>query len=221
MIGFIKREKRLILLSVVAGVIVSAISGTVFSRLYSKKVQETIAQNVIRFHVVANSDSENDQELKLKVRDGVIEYLEGELEGCDTREESMQIIGENLEDIEKIAEEIAFENGFHYEIKATLTEEVFPVRQYGDVRLPMGEYEALKISIGKGEGHNWWCVVYPPLCFIDIATGITEESEKALVDVCGKDVVIEKGDYVAEFRFKIVELWQKWENGNKKLAVKP
>ena len=221
MIGIIKKEKRFILFSVAVGVIVSVISGLVFVRNYSERVQETIAQNVIRFHVVANSDSENDQELKLMVRDGIIEYLEDELEECKSREESIQIIGENLEDIEKIAEEIAFENGFHYDVKATLTEEVFPVRQYGDVKLPMGEYEALKISIGKGEGHNWWCVVYPPLCFIDIATGITDESQKALIEVCGNDVFIENGDFKAEFRFKVVELWQEWKNRDKITAVKP
>lgn len=222
MIEFLKREKRLIAISILFGAVVSVIAGTLASRSFAIRVQDELAENVIRLHVVANSDSKNDQELKLKVRDEVIVYLEGELEGCRSKEESLRVIGGRLDEIESVAEEAAFKEGFHYDIDATLSREVFPLREYGDVRMPTGDYDALKISIGDAEGHNWWCVVYPPLCFVDIAEGeIKDENGKMIAVGEDADVLIKSGEIVPEFKFKIVEMWQEWMHRNDEPAVKP
>jgi len=208
--------------SVVFGAVVSVIAGALVSRSYSMRVQDALAENVIRLHVVANSDSENDQQLKLKVRDEVIKYLEDELKGCESKEDSLEIIESRLESIESVAEGAAFKEGFHYDISASLSREVFPLREYGDVRMPTGDYDALKISIGDAEGHNWWCVVYPPLCFVDIAQGGMMDGngrEVALGE--NADVLIRSGEVVPEFKFKIVEIWQQWKHREDPFAVKP
>ena len=222
MMEFLKREKKLIFISVIFGAVVSVIAGTMASRSFAKRVQNELAENVIRLHVVANSDSKNDQELKLKVRDEVIAYLESELEGCKDKQQSLEVIGGCLDEIESVAENAAAKEGFHYDIDASLSREVFPLREYGDVRMPTGDYDALKISIGDAKGHNWWCVVYPPLCFIDIAEGeIKDENGKVLAVGDDADVLIKSGEIVPEFKFKIVELWQEWEHRKDTPAVKP
>lgn len=220
MIGFIKKDKKIISISFVIGIAAAVVVGAFFSKAYADRVQRELAENVIRFHVIANSDSENDQELKLKIRDEVIAFLEDKLKGCHNKDESREIIEANIEQIELIAEETAFENGFPYDVEAEICVDTFPIRQYGDVRMPSGDYEALKISIGKAEGHNWWCVVYPPLCFVDIAHGeITDESEQKLME--GADRVLMVSDEaVPEFKFKVVELWQDFEHRDDSYAVK-
>ncbi len=219
---FIKKDKKFIIVSFFAGLVISLIVGIAFSKAYADKVQQTLSDNVIRFHVIANSDSENDQELKLKVRDEVIKFLEEKLDGCRTKEESRRIIEANIEGIELLAEKTATSYGFPYEVKAEVCNDVFPLRQYGDVRMPAGDYDTLKISIGKAQGHNWWCVVYPPLCFVDIAKGeITDESENVLLEGADSEVLLASGDVVPEIKFKIVELWQEWEHKGDEFAVKP
>lgn len=221
MLRFIKKEKRNISLSFLLGIIISVMVGAFCSKAYADKVQRDLAENVIRFHVIANSDSENDVALKLIVRDEVIKLLEEKLDGCHNKNESRKIIEENLGEIEEAAKNVSAKNGFHYDIKAEICEDVFPLRQYGDVRMPAGNYEALKISIGKAQGHNWWCVVYPPLCFADIASGeITAESENRLVAE-GSSVLVESHEAVPEFKFKVVEFWKELEHKGDSYAVKP
>ena len=124
-------------------------------------------EKLIRFHVIANSDSEDDQELKLKVRDAVIAYLEPKLEKSSSIEESEEIIKGEYKNLEKISKNIIDENGYTYNVAIGLKYSNFPAKQYSSVVLPAGEYKALKIVIGEGKGKNWWCVMFPPLCFVD------------------------------------------------------
>lgn len=141
-------------------------------------VQEGIAKEIIRFHVIANSDSEEDQALKLEVKDEMVDYLKGILEGADTVEAVKEAIEENLEIIEARAGEAVRSRGCGYQVRAEMTNCYFPVKTYGDCTFPAGYYDALRITIGKAEGKNWWCVLFPNLCFIDSIHGIVPEEEK-------------------------------------------
>lgn len=143
------------------------------SRSYVKgeDVQKDIASKIIRFHVIANSDSKDDQALKLKVRDKVLEYMQPKLKKSKSIDESRKIIQQNNEEIIAIANRVIKENGYNYSIRTTLSNENFPIKTYGNITLPQGKYEAYRIIIGTGKGQNWWCVMFPPVCFVDITKG--------------------------------------------------
>ncbi len=140
---------------------------------------ERRGENLIRFHVLANSDSPEDQELKLKVRDKVIAAMSEELEKSKDVDETRAILEENLKRIEIVAKEEIEKNGKKYDVKASLGEHTFPTKRYGDVVFPAGIYEALRVEIGEAKGQNWWCVMFPPLCFVDVKHGLTDEATKA------------------------------------------
>ena len=129
------------------------------------RIQQNIAGKVIRFHVMANSDSTGDQAIKLKVRDAVGQYLEPILQKAKSREESEQLIMDNRDAVIAIAENVIEEEGECYGAAAELVVTEFPDKTYGDYTFPKGEYEALQIRLGEAEGHNWWCVLYPNMCF--------------------------------------------------------
>ncbi|MCY6485598.1 stage II sporulation protein R [Clostridium aestuarii] len=133
--------------------------------------QETIAKKIIRFHVIANSDTIEDQALKLKVRDEVLKYISPKLKKSSSIEESRKIIRDSDECIKKVAQKVIREKKYNYKAETILSHENFPVKSYGNITLPEGEYEAYRIIIGNGKGHNWWCVMFPPLCFTDITKG--------------------------------------------------
>ena len=146
---------------------------------------EDISKKLIRFHVIANSDGQADQTLKLKVRDEVLKYIQPILKESESIEESREILNENNDEIINITEKVIMENGYDYKVGTTLSKEYFPVKSYGNITLPQGEYEAYRIIIGNGEGQNWWCVMFPPICFVDITKGEVayEETEKEMKDV--------------------------------------
>lgn len=148
-------------------------------------LQSSIENKLIRFHVIANSDKAEDQALKLKVRDKVLEYITPKLKTSKNIEESRIILMQNDKIIKEIAEQTIKDNGYSYNAVTMLSKEKFPVKTYGNITLPQGEYEAYRIIIGKGEGQNWWCVMFPPLCFIDITKGEVsyKETEKAMKQV--------------------------------------
>lgn len=150
---------------------------------------EEIAEKLIRFHVIANSDGEADQKLKLKVRDEVLKYIQPILKESESLEESRKILNEKNDEILKIAERVIKENGYDYKVESTLSKEYFPVKTYGNITLPQGQYEAYRIVIGSGEGQNWWCVMFPPICFVDITKGQVayEETEKEMKSVLNED----------------------------------
>lgn len=143
-----------------------------------KEVQEGIAGKIFRLHVAANSDKEEDQELKLDVKKTVVDYLSRRLGSGADLEETREYVLENLPEIERAALKTIEEQGKDYPISAVVEKTYFPDRTYGDCTFPAGEYEALNIRIGKGEGKNWWCVLYPSLCFIDDTWGIVSREKK-------------------------------------------
>ena len=180
-----------------------------------ENVVEDISEKLIRFHVLANSDSDIDQDLKLRVKDEVLKYISPILNESQSLEESREILKREDKNIIKIAEDYIKSQGFDYTVETTLTRENFPVKEYGNIVLPQGEYEAYRILIGEGKGKNWWCVMFPPLCFVDEQKGIidkdtddklrevlTEEEYELISQKTSKQV-----DRV-QIKFKIVEIIQ-------------
>lgn len=146
------------------------------------RLQQGIAEKILRFHVRANSDSKEDQELKLKVRDAVGALLGGELEQAENLEESMRIVEEHQDDIIHTAEAVMEQEGYDYAVEAYLAEVDFPVKTYGSYTFPAGKYEALEIVIGAGAGHNWWCVMYPNMCFADSVYEVVDEGSREALE---------------------------------------
>ena len=161
----------------------------VFARTLSQEsVQEGIAGEILRFHVLANSDSAQDQALKGKVKDHVLEYLQTILEDADSAKETERRIRDHMEQIRREAEEEIKRCGYDYDVQVRLETCYFPVKSYGDCTFPAGNYRALRILIGQAQGHNWWCVVFPPLCLIDCEN--SEYKEKFGTDA--KDRIVLK-----------------------------
>lgn len=149
-----------------------------------REIQEGIAGEILRLHVIANSDSKEDQELKMTVKKNVVGYLEENLGGEADLEETRSWILKNLSEIEEKAAETVKDMGKNYPVSASVENTYFPDKTYGDCTFPAGEYEALNVRIGRGQGKNWWCVLYPSLCFIDDTWGIvTEEKKEELKEV--------------------------------------
>ena len=165
---------------VMAALVLTGIGlGSVFWIMGQKMgLQQGIAGEIIRFHVLANSDSEQDQALKLKVKDGLVEYLKPMLSGAESVEESREILEENLGAIEEEAERLLAREQAPYGAEAEMTTCYFPIKTYGDCTFPAGNYQALRIPIGEAKGKNWWCVLYPNLCFIDSLHGVVPEEQK-------------------------------------------
>ncbi|MBQ4054240.1 MAG: stage II sporulation protein R [Clostridia bacterium] len=156
--------------------------------------------DTIRLHVLANSDGEEDQELKLKVRDAVIERVADITEYVSSRTEAEEVINQSLAEIESLGLEVIAAEGFDYTVKATLGEEYYPERSYDGIRLPEGRYLSLRVIIGSGEGQNWWCILYPPLC-----TSASEpEEELVQAGFTGEQIRLlcedENPKYVVRFR---------------------
>lgn len=171
---------------------------------------------LIRFHVIANSDSDKDQKLKLKVRDEVISYLQPKLENSNSIEESEKIIKNEYKTLENISKKVISKNGYNYIVKVGLEYSNFPAKQYSSVVLPAGKYKALRIIIGEGKGKNWWCVMFPPLCFVDEQNNVIDkETDEKLKKVLTKDeyeLIVEKDKKNInnlQIKFKIVEVFQK------------
>lgn len=187
----------------------------------SESVQQDIASKIIRFHVIANSDSKSDQALKLKVRDKVLEYIQPKLKKSKSIEESRRIIKENDKQIIDIANKTIKDNGYSYPVKTTLSNENFPIKTYGNITLPQGKYEAYRIIIGEGRGQNWWCVMFPPLCFVDITKGEvsykeTETEMKMVLTPEEYKIVNNETDKTKEndikIKFKILEVLKDKKN---------
>ena len=129
--------------------------------------------------MLANSDSEEDQQLKLKVKEAVIEYMDTYLNQEDlTLAETKRIVEQQKSEIIAVAEQVVEAQGASYSVTAEVTRDYFPIKSYGDVTLPAGEYDAFRIQIGDADGKNWWCVLYPPLCFVDVTYGYVPDSSK-------------------------------------------
>ncbi len=182
---------------------------------YSREVGKGLAENIIRLHVIANSDSPEDQALKRDVRDAVIAFMKESLEESESIEQTRLIINNNIDKIIQLSEKVIREKGKDYTVKAMLGTYPFPTRAYGDITLPAGNYQALRIIIGEGMGENWWCVLFPPLCFVDASHGtIPESAKEELRDVLTSEeyrIVTSTdsdGDIPVRVRFKVLEFFQ-------------
>lgn len=141
---------------------------------YTTYLQHEFASELIRFHVIANSDSLEDQTLKLHVRDVVVNEMKRQFSSADNRAEAEQIVLANKKVIENLAEEQIKKEGKNYQVAVMLGDFDFPTKSYGDLTLPAGNYRAVRIVIGEGKGKNWWCVLFPPLCFVDSVESLPE-----------------------------------------------
>lgn len=142
------------------------IAGLVMAGLHVKAQEKPLQDSVLRLHVIANSDSSEDQALKLKVKDEIVKFMRQEFKGAESEEEAVLIAKKNREEIKKMALRVIEEEGFSYPVEVYVDKFGFPVKSYGNLVFPAGEYEAVKVVIGEGEGKNWWCVLFPPLCIV-------------------------------------------------------
>ena len=146
-------------LALMVGIVVTLLGG-----IWLQEEQKELADCVIRLHVIANSDCAEDQRLKLEVRDRILEEAQAVYEGCVSREEVQHRLEKRLTVLEQAGEEVVEAQGYSYPVRAELTPCWFPTKEYDTFSLPAGEYLALRVVIGEGEGQNWWCVAFPPLC---------------------------------------------------------
>ena len=178
---------------------------------YVEAVSSDISNNVFRLHVIANSDTIEDQNLKYKVRDELLNYMNSLCANITSKEEAILMVENHKEDFKDIALKVIQSEGFYYDVNINIGNFYFPTKTYGDISLPAGMYEALRVEIGNANGQNWWCVMFPSLCFIDINDGIVEEDSKNILeDDLSKEsyaIVSDKSNYTIKFKFKILEFF--------------
>lgn len=145
---------------------------------YSKAISSNLSDSVFRLHIIANSDSSADQELKLKVRDKIIEYMNTLTSNSSDKKDVISIVNNHLDSFKEIALNTIKENGYNYDVNIEIGNFHFPTKSYGDISFPAGNYDALKIEIGDAIGQNWWCVLFPPLCFVNSSTGVVPDDFK-------------------------------------------
>lgn len=178
---------------------------------YTNAVCSNISDNIFRLHVIANSDSEEDQNLKYIVRDNIIQYINSMCSESQTKDEVIEFANSNIHKITQIAQQTIFDNGFDYSVNVEIGNFAFPTKKYGDITLPPGFYDAIKIEIGEANGQNWWCVMFPPLCFVDVTSGIVpDESKQTMKENLSEEEyeLISENSSEIEVKFKIVELLQ-------------
>lgn len=178
-------------------------------RRTAEQLQQEIAGEIIRFHVRANSDSPEDQQLKMQVKQELVEYIGELLNGVGDKDEARKILTDNIENIENAAKGVINEQKKEYNVKAYFENSYFPVKVYADMTFPQGIYEAFRVDIGAAEGKNWWCVLYPSLCFVDAGYGVMSSDAKgeleAVLDEDELELLYENKDgsrreYVCEFK---------------------
>ena len=178
-----KKKKCLFIILCMVTVLVSGIAHAT-EKKNADPLQPAIAGKILRFHVLANSDTKEDQDVKLQVRDAVGQMLEQKLKDVSDRAQTEKIVQEDMEEIIETAEKTLRANGYTYGVRARLANVDFPVKTYGNYTFPAGTYRALQITLGKGQGHNWWCVLYPNMCFQgSVYEVVDESSEEALREV--------------------------------------
>lgn len=202
-----KRERktlRMVELALLLGAAVFLLSG-----IWALNTQRDLADRVVRLHVLANSDTEEDQALKLLVRDAVLERTTEILEQSEDRRSAEALLRESLPELEVLAGETVRANGYDYAVTAELKDTSFPTKEYDGFALPAGEYLALRILIGEGAGQNWWCVVFPPLCLGSV-TETVEDAAAAGAFTEGQVSLItgESEGYLV--KFKAIELWEEF-----------
>lgn len=174
-----------------------ALSLTTLAALWAQGRQNSLSEKLVRFHVIAVSDDEYEQQLKLRVRDAVLEYISPKLEEAESSTQAREILAAELDNIREAAQAVSEGRG----VTVTLTRENYPTKSYEGFTLPAGEYESLRVILGEGQGHNWWCIVFPPVC-LSAAQADTVEQQLGEEDF---RLISEEEGY--ELRFKALELW--------------
>lgn len=179
---------------------------------YAQNVSNDIANSVFRLHVIANSDSEEDQNLKYIVRDNLLSYMNEICSDCSNKDEVIKLVYSHSDEFEKIAQNTIYEQGYSYDVKINIGNFEFPTKKYGDISLPAGLYDGLKVEIGEAKGQNWWCVMFPPLCFVDISSGIVSDESKDLMENNLNEeefaLVSDSSNQEMQFKFKLIEFFQ-------------
>ena len=178
---------------------------------YAKTVSSDIANSVFRLHVIANSDSKEDQNLKYIVRDNLLKYMNSICKDCTSKQEAIAVVEENKDIFKQIANQTIKEQGYSYPVKINIGNFEFPTKNYGDISLPAGFYDALRVEIGEAKGQNWWCVMFPPLCFVDVTSGVVPEESKDLIkeDLSEEEFALVSKDSSSDiqFKFKLLEIF--------------
>ena len=198
---------------VVGIALVVLISSMFFS--YAEKINNDIANSLIRLHVVANSDSVFDQALKLRVRDRLVEYIRQNYGNVKNAQEAKALIEQQQGELQQLALSELLKSGVNYGARMDMGVFPFPTKNYGEVSLPAGNYQAVKVVLGDGEGLNWWCVLFPPLCFVDATHGMVPDSVKEEMKETFTseeyDIITSassQDDIPIKIKFKIVEVLQ-------------
>ena len=169
--------------------------------------ESEIYDSVLRLHVLANSDSKEDQALKLKVRDAILEKCNNIFSECNTRDEAISVLNQNIELLKDTAKKTVIAEGYDYSVSIALGEEIYPTKNYESFCFPSGEYLSLRVIIGNGEGQNWWCVLYPPMC---LSAASSQKPEDAFISVgLNKDqyeIITETEKPTYKIRFKLLEV---------------
>lgn len=182
---------------------------------YTYAISEDLSNSVLRLHVIANSDTPEDQDLKYKVRDNIINYMNSISEDITSKEDALELAKNNKETFISIARQTIIDNGFNYDVNIDFGNFYFPTKNYGDISFPSGNYDAIKIEIGEAKGQNWWCVMFPPLCFVDVSTGIVPDESKSTIkdsltdeeySIIANGNSNESSNTIIKFKFKLIEL---------------
>lgn len=204
-----KHKKTILILSL----LIISITYIAHPYIYHEENEiDSIKDEIIRFHVKANSDMEEDQAFKLKVRDEILEETGILFEKSQSIDETRDIIEENMDNIKGITEEMIRKEGKNLSVDVSLKNRNFPTKKYGNITFPSGEYETLQVTLGEGKGENWWCVMFPPLCFVDIENGNVNKAEESLQEALpGKDVDVLLADKESPIvlKSKILEVLEK------------
>ena len=177
---------------------------------YATNISDGLAENIFRLHILANSDSEEDQTLKLKVRDSILKYIKTLTDDMSDKQAVIEL--SKQQDFQEIAEKVIHENGYDYSVNVEIGNFHFPTKYYGNISLPAGNYDALKVEIGESNGQNWWCSLFPPLCFVSISSGVIDEegAEYLKENLSDEEFeIISSSSSDIEFKFKIIELINK------------
>ena len=184
-----------------------------FAASYAQNVHRDLSRSVVRLHIIANSDTECDQELKFAVRDRILDRFGELFSECHDASAALQAANANLDLIESVAADEISRRGFGYSVSAETGRFPFPTKVYGDVRLPSGSYNAVRVKIGNAKGHNWWCVMYPPLCFTDGVAEVSDSSRKKLRESLSESdyklITESDGSMPVEIRFKLAEIFRR------------
>lgn len=197
-------------------IILSLILGLIFSvilSVHSQSIHSDISSNMIRLHIVAAGDSAEDQSIKLAVRDRILREISPLFENARSPEECCKIAADNINRITAAANDELEKNGAGYRAKTYLGQFFFPTKTYGNIMLPKGRYNAVRVELGSGKGRNWWCVMFPPLCFTNETTGEMPQKERDMLkerlNSESYSIITNNGEFDLKIKFKILELFEK------------